>query len=177
MNRLSYYFLRMFIGSGYILLAMHVCAQHNTTLHGDTLIVNNEAKFWINEEVSFGSGTMPDQAYSYIYEAPNSLQKLINNRKRKLLSPGYKGYKSKIVKFEKEVGHNKKDYNYNIIVLEVPDGKRYWCDVVNAFSNHEILLRTEINTAQKVPDAPKPVTTSTNSKKPKASTTKPVSVF
>ena len=134
---------------------MHVCAQHNITLKGDTLILNNQAKFWINEEVSFGSGTMPDKTYSYIYEAPNSLQKLVNNRKRKLLSPGYKGYKSKIVKFEKEIGHNSKDYDYNILVLEMPDGRRYWCDVVNAFSNHEILLKTENNTAQKLPDAEK----------------------
>jgi hypothetical protein len=149
MSRLSYYLLRMFISSGYILLAMNLSAQHNITLRGDTLILNNQAKFWINEELFFGSGTMPDKTYSYIYEAPNSLQKLIKNRNRKLLSRGFKGYKSKVVKFEKEIGHNRKEYDYNIIVLEMPEGKRYWCDIVNAFSNHEILLKTiETNTAE-----------------------------
>lgn len=147
MSRLSYYLLRIFISSGYILPAMNVSAQHNITLKGDTLILNNQEKFWISEEISFGSGTMPDKTYSYIYEEPNGLQKLINNRRRKLLSPGYKGYKSKIVKFEKEIGHNSKEYDYSILVLEMPDGKKYWCDVVNAFSNHEILLKTTENNA------------------------------
>jgi len=104
MNRVSYYLLRLFISSGYILISMNVSAQHNITLKGDTLILGNREKFWINEEISFGSGTMPDKTYSYIYEQPNGFQKLINNRKRKLLSPGYKGYKSKIVKFEKDIG-------------------------------------------------------------------------
>jgi hypothetical protein len=147
MKRLTDCLLRMLINAVYILPVMHVSAQNNILLKGDTLILNNQAKFWINEEVKFGSGTMPDKTYSYIYEAPNSLQKLINinTRRRKLLSSGYKGYKSKIVKFEKEIGHNKKDYNYNILVLEMPDGKRYWCDVVNAFNNHEIQLNAPEN--------------------------------
>jgi hypothetical protein len=174
MSRLSYYLLRIFIGLGYILPAMNVSAQHNNTLKGDTLILNNQAKFWINEEVSLGSGTMPDKTYNYIYEAPNSLQKLINNRKKKLLAPGYKGFKSKIVKFEKEVGHNKKDYDYSILVLEMPDGKKYWCDVVNALSNHEILLKTESITTQKLPDPAKPASPA---KHPKTSKPKPTSVF
>ncbi|MEP6950259.1 MAG: hypothetical protein ABI863_13325 [Ginsengibacter sp.] len=181
MSRL-FYLLRFFIGSGYILLAMNVCAQQNITVKGDTLIVGNEAKFWINQEISFGSGTMPDKAYSYIYEAPNSLQKLIKNRKRKLLSPGYNGYKSKIVKFEKEVGHNSKDYNFSILVLEMPDGRKYWCDAANAFNNHEIILKTENNTAQKLPDAQKPSSPSKPASSPKQTKTskpkpKPISVF
>jgi hypothetical protein len=161
-----------------MLLVMNVCAQHNTTVRGDTLVVGSQAKFWINEEISFGSGTMPDKTYSYIYEAPNGLQKLINNRKRKLLSPGYNGFKSKIVKFEKEIGHNSKSDNYNILVLEMPDGRKYWCDVVNAFSNHEILSKTENNTAQKLPEAPKPASEPKQSKTPKPKPKpKPVSVF
>lgn len=166
--------VRLFMSSGYMLLAMNVCAQHDITIKGDTLILNNRAKFWINEEISLGLGTMPDKAYSYIYEAPNGLQKLISNRKRKLLSPGYKGYKSKIVKFEKEIGHNKKDYDYSVLVLEMPDGKKYWCDVVNAFSNHEILVKTENNTTQKLPDAPKPASVTKHPKTPKS---KPTTVF
>ena len=175
MRRLSYYLLRLFISLGYILPAMNVFAQHNITIDGDTLILGNREKFWINEEISFGSGTMPDKTYSYIYEEPNGLQKLINNRKRKLLQPGYNGYKSKIVKFEKEIGHNSKAYDYSILVLEMPDGKRYWCDVVNALSNREILLKTENSTAQKSSDSPKK--SSAASKHPKTSKSKPVSVF
>jgi hypothetical protein len=118
------------------------------TLHGDTLILNSDAKFWINEEITFGSGTMPDRSYSYIYEAPNGLKKLVNNHKRKLLPPAYKGFKSKIVKFEKEVGHNKKGYDYSILVLEMPNGTKYWCDVKNAYNNHEIVLKTDNSGAQ-----------------------------
>ena len=184
MNR-WFYFLRFFTCSGYMLLVMNVCAQHNITVKGDTLILGDQAKFWLSEEISFGSGTMPDKTYSYIYEAPNGLQKLINNRKRKLLTPGYNGYKSKIIKFEKEIGHNSKGNNYSILVLEMPDGRKYWCDVANAFTNREILLKTQNNTAQKLPDAdkpssPKPVSTPTQTKtskpKPKPKP-KPVSVF
>jgi hypothetical protein len=132
-----------------LLIVTNASAQNNISIKGDTLILNNHAKFWINEEVVFGQGTMPNKSYSYIYEAPNSLQKIINNHKRKLLSRGHQGYKSKVVKFEKEIGRNKKEYNYSIIVLETPEGKRYWCDVANAFNNQEIQFRTdESNVAQ-----------------------------
>jgi len=149
MKRITNSLLKLLMIAVYISAVIHVSAQNNIILKGDTLILNNNAKFWINEEVMFGSGTMPDKTYSYIYEAPNSLQKLISDRRKKLLSPGYKGYKCKIIKFEKEIGRNRKNYNYSIIVLEMPDGKRYWCDVANAFSNYEILLKpSENNNAQ-----------------------------
>ena len=138
------YFISLCISLTCMLSAINVSAQHSI-LNGDTLILSNHEKFWLNEEVIFGTGTMPDRTYSYIYEAPNSLQKLIKDRKRKLLSPAYKGYKSKIVKFEKEIGHNKKEYDYSILVLEMADGKKYWCDIGSAFSNHEIVLRASEN--------------------------------
>ena len=141
---MKYYTTTILISSACILFATNLFAQ-NTMLSGDTLILNKEAKFWINEEIIFGSGTMPDRTYSYIYEAPNSLQKLVNNHKRKLLSPGYKGFKAKVVKFEKEIGHNKKGYDYTILVLEMPNGTKYWCDVKNAYANHEIVLKTSEN--------------------------------
>jgi hypothetical protein len=144
MRRIKYYMVKIFISALYILFATNLFAQH-TMLNGDTLILSKDAKFWLNEELIFGSGTMPDRSYTYIYEAPNSLQKLVNNRKRKLLSPGYKGFKSKIVKFEKEIGHNKKEYDYTILVLEMPNGTKYWCDVKNAYTNHEIVLKTSEN--------------------------------
>ena len=139
----------MLISTVCILFTMKVLAQH-PILNGDTLILNRDAKFWLNEELIFGSGTMPDRSYTYIYEAPNSLQKLVNNHKRKLLSPAYKGFKAKVVKFEKEIGHNKKGYDYTILVLEMPNGTKYWCDVKNAYTNHEIVLKTSENTGPQI---------------------------
>ncbi len=142
MRSLANWLLILILSALLNVLAIPVIAQNNIILKGDTLIVNKQAKFWINEEITFGKGTMPDKSFSYIYEAPNSLSKLINySRKKKLLSPVYTGYKAKIVKFEKAIGHNKKDYNYNVIVLEIASGKRYWCDFSNAFKYNEILLK------------------------------------
>lgn len=149
MRRTKYHIITIFISFACILFATNLFAQ-NTVLSGDTLIVSKDAKFWLNEELIFGSGTMPDRSYTYIYEAPNSLQKLVNNRKRKLLSPGYKGFKAKVVKFEKEIGHNKKGYDYTILVLEMPNGTKYWCDVKNAYTNHEIVLKNPENNGAQV---------------------------
>ena len=163
MRMIKYYLVRVFINSACILFATNLFAQHNT-LNGDTLILGNQAKFWINEEVIFGSGTMPDKSYTYIYEAPNSLQKIVNNHKRKLLSPAYKGFKSKIVKFEKEVGHNKKGYDFSILVLEMPNGTKYWCDVNNAYTNHEIVLKTTDNNGTEVTKSEPDANNSSNKK-------------
>ena len=113
------------------LLVGKISPAQNTSMHGDTLVLNGQAKFWLNEELQFGSGTMPDKTYSYIYDAPNGLQKLVNDHKKKLMSAGYRGYKCKIVKFEKEIGHAKKENPFTILVLEMPNGTRYWCDVQN----------------------------------------------
>ncbi len=121
-----------------VLFATTVSAQN---LHGDTLVLGGHDKFWLSEELVFGNGTMPDGSYNYIYEAPNALQKLVKDHKKRLLMPRYKGYKSKIVKFEKEIGRSKKDDNYSIVVLETADGNRFWCDVANAAANHEILSK------------------------------------
>lgn len=147
MIRIKYYIGIIFISSISILFSNNVVAQH-TVLHGDTLVVNNDAKFWLNEELIFGSGTMPDRSYSYIYEAPTGLQKIVANHKRKLLPPVYKGSKSRIIKFEKALGHNKKEFDYTILVLEMPNGNRYWCDARSAYDNHEIVSNASGNGAQ-----------------------------
>lgn len=147
MIRIKYYIGIIFISSISILFSTTVLAQH-TVLHGDTLVVNNDAKFWLNEELIFGSGTMPDRSYSYIYEAPSGFQKIVANHKRKLLPPVYKGSKSRIIKFEKALGHNKKEFDYTILVLEMPNGNRYWCEVRNAYANHEIVSNASGNGAQ-----------------------------
>jgi len=147
MIRIKYYIAIIFVSSMSILISTSVLAQH-TVLHGDTLIVNNDARFWINEELIFGSGTMPDKSYSYIYEAPTGFQKIVANHKRKLLPSAYKGAKSRIIKFEKALGHNKKEFDYTILVLEMPNGDKYWCEVRNAYADHEIVTNASGNGAQ-----------------------------
>jgi hypothetical protein len=142
MKRIKYYMVRLFISSVFVFFVTNLSAQR-ISMKGDTLLLGDDAKFWLNEEIVFGTGTMPNHEYSYVYEPPSSLQKLVNNRKRKFLSPAYKGSKSRIVKFEKEVGHNKKGYDYSILVLQMPNGSKYWCDVKDAYANHEILLKGE----------------------------------
>ncbi len=144
MIRIKHYIGIIFISSISILFSTNVLAQH-TFLHGDTLVVNNDAKFWLNEELIFGSGTMPDKSYSYIYEAPTGFQKIVADHKRKLLPPVYKGSKSRIIKFEKALGHNKKEFDYTILVLEMPNGNKYWCEVRNAYANHEIVSNASGN--------------------------------
>ncbi|HVZ96724.1 MAG TPA: hypothetical protein VG847_07605 [Chitinophagaceae bacterium] len=164
-----------------ILLTTAAAAQKSVVMKGDTMIVNNDAKFWLNRIIYFGNGTMPDRTYSYIYEAPNPLQKLISNHRKKLMRAGFNGFKCKVVKFEKEIGHSKKDDNYTILVLELPDGKRYWCDIANAYNTNEIVLNEPENKKEdvtKTEDAPKPANTkkkTTNNNK--SSKTAPVSIF
>jgi len=144
MIRVKKYIITIFISSACIFYGTTVLAQH-TMMHGDTLVLDNDARFWLNEELIFGSGTMADKSYSYIYEAPNSFQKIVADHKRKLLPSVYKGSKSRIIKFEKALGHNKKAFDYTILVLEMPNGTRYWCDVRNAYTNHEIVSNASGN--------------------------------
>ena len=163
-----------------------ILPAQNLLMHGDTLVLNGQAKFWLNEELQFGSGTMPDKTYSYIYEAPNGLQKLVNDHKKKLMSAGYRGSKCKIVKFEKEIGHSKKENPYSILVLELPNGTRYWCDLQNAYASHEITTNTAgSNVAQSTPpdsnkgdtSAKKTSSSKSKAKKAKTSTTQPAPIF
>ena len=79
--------IRLFMSSACMFSATNLFAQQ-ISMKGDTLILNSDAKFWLNEEIIFGTGTMPNHEYSYIYEAPSGLQKLVSNHKKKLLSPG-----------------------------------------------------------------------------------------
>ena len=175
------YFLGILVSCLGIILPVTSFAQSSVVMNGDTMIVNNDAKFWLDRIIYFGDGTMPDKTYSYIYEAPNPLQKLINNHRKKLLGPGFRGFKCKVVKFEKEIGHDKKYDRYTVLVLEFPNGQRFWCDIVNAYSSNEIVLNEPENKKEEVTkaeDNSKPEITKkklTNSKK--SSKTTPVSVF
>lgn len=175
------YFLGMLFGCLGIILPITSSAQSSVVMNGDTMIVNNQAKFWLNQIIYFGYGTMPDKTYSYIYESPNPLQKLISDHRKRLLGAGFKGYKCKVVKFEKEIGRNKKDEKYTILVIELPDGKRYWSDIANAYSSNEIVINEPENKTEgitKAADSSRPDQTikkTTTTKK--ASKTAPVNVF
>jgi hypothetical protein len=177
MNRIELFILKFLICSSITFSFINASAQNNISLRGDTLILNNSAEFWINEEITFGVGTMPNKDYSYIYTAPNDLQKLISNHKRKLLTPGFEGFKARIVKFEKEIGHNKKDYSYDVLVLETPNGNRYWCNVVNAYASNEIVVKSAPQVAKATPVKKISNSQSSTSKKAKTSKAKPISVF
>lgn len=154
MMRRKLFVIIFLIYSSLTLSICNVSAQNNISLRGDTLILNNNVEFWINEEITFGAGSMPNRDYSYIYEAPNDLQKLISSHKRKLLTPGFKGFSARIVKFEKEIGHNKKNYTYDVIVLETPNGNRYWCNVANAYASNEIVIKSAPQVAKAEPVTP-----------------------
>ncbi len=120
---------------------------------------------------------MPNRNYSYIYEAPNNLQKLISSHKKKLLTNGFEGFKARIVKFEKEIGHNKKDYSYDILVLEMPNGNRYWCDVANAYASNEIVIKSAPQVAKATPVKKNSDSQNNTPKKAKTSKPKAISVF
>jgi hypothetical protein len=177
MNTIKVFVLKILNCSLIIFSFINASAQNNISVKGDTLVLNNSAKFWINQEITFGIGTMPDRNYSYIYEAPNNLQKLISSHKKKLLTSGFEGFKARIVKFEKEIGHNKKDYSYDVLVLETPNGNRYWCNVANAYASNEIVIKSAPQVAKATPAKKTSDTQSNTSKKGKTSKPKPISVF
>jgi hypothetical protein len=117
-------------------------AQIDITLKGDTLILPNGARFWLNEEVTLGTGTAPDKSFNFIYEPA-----LISLLKRKPLSASFYNKKAIIRKFEKDANY-KHSYAYNIIVLDFGDKKKYWCDVRGALDNNELLSSLPMNVSK-----------------------------
>ena len=78
MIRIKNYIVRIFIIAVCILFATNLFAQH-TVLNGDTLILSKDAKFWLNEELIFGSGTMPDRSYTcLLYTSPSPRDGLLS---------------------------------------------------------------------------------------------------
>jgi hypothetical protein len=108
-------------------------AQTDIALKGDTLILPNGTKFWLNEEVILGSGTAPDKSFNFIYEPG-----LYGMLKRKPLSASYYNKKAVIRKFEKDANY-RHSYAYNIVVLDFGDKHKYWCDVRGAMDNSELI--------------------------------------
>jgi len=103
------------------------------TVKGDTLILSNGSKFWLNQEVTLGNGSAPDKTFNFIYEP-----EILYLKKRKPLSAGYYAKKAVIKKFQRD-GPYKKSYSYNIIVLDFGDSKKFWCDVQGALDNFELV--------------------------------------
>src|ERR1700744_3527616 len=106
-------------------------AQTDIILKGDTLILPNGVKFWVNEEVVIGNGTAPDKSFNFIYEPA-----LVSVLKRKPLGASYYNKKAIIRKFAKDANY-RNSYSYNIIVLDFGDKHKYWCDVRGALDNKE----------------------------------------
>jgi hypothetical protein len=164
-----------------LMLSAALCGKAQSSdimVKGDTLILDNGTKFWIGEEVTLGTGLAADKSFLYVYESPTSIKSLFSNpKKRKSIPVMYSGHAGMIKKFEKGDGH-KSDYGYNVIVLQFVDGKQYWCDLVNALTNNEIISaqpgNAQITPLKKEKDSVK-TTTVTDTKKKAAS--KPVTAF
>lgn len=116
----------------FVLIGFKASAQQ-ITVRGDTLILNNGSKFWLNQEVTLGNGSAPDKTFNFIYEP-----EILYLKKRKPLSAGYYAKKAVIKKFQRD-GPYKKSYSYNIIVLDFGDSKKFWCDVQGAIDNSELI--------------------------------------
>lgn len=116
----------------FVLTGFKVSAQQ-ISVRGDTLILNNGSKFWLNQEVTLGNGSAPDKTFNFIYEP-----EILYLKKRKPLGAGYYAKKATIKKFQRD-GPYKKSYSYNIIVLDFGDSKKFWCDVQGALDNNELV--------------------------------------
>ena len=116
-----------------VFFAVQVSAQTDIVVKGDTLLLPNGSKFWLGEQVTLNSGSLPDKSFNYIYE-PEKLYIV----KKKLLSGSYGGLTANITKFQRD-GAYKGSYSYNIIVLDFGRKKTFWCDVQGAIDNNEIV--------------------------------------
>lgn len=91
---------RLFLFIVFAAAAVTTQAQTDIALKGDTLILPNGAKFWLNEEVTVGVGTAPDKSFNFIYEPG-----LFGMAKRKPLGASYYNKKAVIRKFEKDANY------------------------------------------------------------------------
>ena len=97
------------------------------------MLLTNGSKFWLGEQVTLNSGSLPDKRFSYIYE-PEKLYIV----KRKPLSGSFSGLTATVSKFQRD-GAYKGSYSYNILVLDFGRRRTYWCDIQGAIDNNEIV--------------------------------------
>ena len=115
-----------------VFLTMKAAAQDQIVAKGDTLILPNGAKFWLNEQITLGSGSLQDKSFAFVFkpELP-----LIN--KRSPADANFAGQTGTIKKFQRD-GAYKNSYSYNILVLDF-NRQRLWCDIQFALSANEIV--------------------------------------
>jgi hypothetical protein len=114
--------------------AYNVSAQDiNIITRGDTIILQNGAKFWIGEQITLGNPSLPNGGFSFIY-----FPELLHLTKKGPLNAKYGGQQATIKKFQRD-GAYKGGFSYNIIVLEFSDRRRFWCDVAPALDSKEII--------------------------------------
>ncbi len=114
-----------------LFVAYKASAQDIMT-RGDTIILQNGAKFWIGEQITLGNPSTPNGGFSFIY-----FPAVLHITKNRPLNAKYFGRQGVIKKFQRD-GAYKGGLSYNIIVLEI-DRLRYWCDVAPALDSKEII--------------------------------------
>ena len=130
---------------------LKVFAQTDIVMRGDTLLLPNGLKFWLGEQVTLNSGSLPDRGFNYIYE-PEKLRIV----KKKPLSGSYSGQTATISKFQRD-GAYKGGYSYNIIVLDFGRRRTFWCDVQGALNSNEI-INTYVSDHKNTANNPGPAT-------------------
>jgi len=116
-----------------IFITFKAAAQDQIIAKGDTLVLPNGSKFWMNEQVTLGSGSSPDRTFNFIY-----MPEMLRIVKKKPADANYSGQVATVKKFQRD-GAYKNSYSYNILVLEFSDRRRYWCDIEGAVSANEII--------------------------------------
>ena len=116
-----------------LFISFKAAAQDQIIAKGDTLILPNGSKFWLNEQVTLGTGSQPDRTFAYVY-----LPEMLRIVKKKPADANYSGQMATVKKFQRD-GVYKNSYSYNILVLEFSDRRRYWCDIQGAVSTNEII--------------------------------------
>lgn len=115
-----------------LFIAFKAAAQNQIVVRGDTLVLPSGSKFWLGEQITLKSGSLPNGTFNYIYY-PIPL----DIAKGKPLKAFYSGRTATIEKFEKDKSY-KNSYSYNILVINFGDRKKFWCDVLGALSSNEI---------------------------------------
>jgi hypothetical protein len=116
-----------------IFINFRAAAQDQIIAKGDTLVLPSGSKFWLGEQVTLASGSMPDKTFAFVY-----LPELLHITKKKPAEVSYSGQTATVKKFQRD-GIYKNSYSYNILVLEFTDRRRYWCDIEGAISANEIV--------------------------------------
>jgi len=121
--------------AAFCLATLYSHAQTNTiSMKGDTLMLGNGAQFYEGEEIILGAGSAPDRSFNHIFSSPG-----VFSSKHTPMSGEFNGKMARVKKFEKD-GSYKKSYAFNILVLDMGNGKSFWCEVQGAFESGELIV-------------------------------------